>query len=120
MPSPWTICSQLTARSVRPKCLYPVRMSVPFDHILEPPRPPPDAVIEVMITSQGEIPLPKALRTHLGRPQSLHPAPCGGFCAHPVLSELEDLSAVADQTGKPGPAMSFDEMNRAKGRGARR
>jgi AbrB family looped-hinge helix DNA binding protein len=88
----------------------------------------PAAVIEATVTSKGQITLPSALRSRLGihtgsRIRFALP-PTGGFEAHPVLCELEDLWAVVDQAGKPGPvmtpAMTFDEMNRAKVRRASR
>lgn len=34
----------------------------------------------------------------------------------PVLLELEDLWAMADQAGKPKAVMTFEEMNAAKAR----
>ena len=89
------------------------------------------AVIEATVTSKGQITLPSALRSRLGihtgsRIRFTLP-PSGGFEAHPVLLELEDLWAAADQSGhagKPGPvmtpAMTFAEMNRAKVRRASR
>jgi len=40
--------------------------------------------------------------------------PAHGFEAHPVLLEMENLWLMLDQAGKPGPAMNFAEMNRAK------
>ncbi len=84
----------------------------------------PAAVIEATVTSKGQITLPSALRSRLGihtgsRIRFTLP-PGGGFEAHPVLLELEDLWAAADQAAKPAPVMSFDEMNRAKARSAGR
>jgi AbrB family looped-hinge helix DNA binding protein len=84
----------------------------------------PTAVIEATVTSKGQITLPRALRNRLGihtgsRIRFTLP-PSGGFEAHPVLCELEDLWAIADRAGKPGRVMSFDEMNRAKARRAGR
>jgi antitoxin PrlF len=86
-----------------------------------PRKSTPSAVIEATVTSKGQITLPRAVRTRLGirtgsRIRFTLP-PGGSFAAHPVLSELEDLWALADQpdqAGKPGPIMSFDEMNAAK------
>jgi antitoxin PrlF len=79
-------------------------------------------VIEATVTSKGQITLPRAVRSRLGietgsRIRFTLP-PGGGFEAHPVLLELEDLWAIADQGGKPRPVMSFDEMNAAKARGS--
>ena len=81
-------------------------------------------VIEATVTSKGQVTLPRAVRTRLGigtgsRIRFTLP-PGGGFAAHPVLSELEDLWAMADQTNKPGPIMSLEEMNATKTRRARR
>jgi antitoxin PrlF len=89
-----------------------------------PRKTTPAAVIEATVTSKGQITLPSALRSRLGihtgsRIRFTLP-PTGGFEAHPVLCELEDLWATADQAGKPAPIMSFDEMNRAKARRASR
>jgi len=83
-----------------------------------PRKSTPAAVIEATVTSKGQITLPKAVRTRLGirtgsRIRFTLP-PGGGFEAHPVLSELEDLWAAADQAGKPAPVMTFEEMNAAK------
>lgn len=80
----------------------------------------PAAVIEATVTSKGQVTLPRALRTRLGihtgsRIRFTLP-PGGGFEAHPVLCDLEDLWALADQGGKSGTVMSFDEMNAAKAR----
>ena len=88
------------------------------------PRNTPPAAIEATVTSKGQITLPQALRSRLGihtgsRIRFTLP-PGGGFEAHPVLCELEDLWAAADQAGEPGPVMTFDEMNQAKVRGAGR
>jgi len=88
------------------------------------------AAIEATVTSKGQITLPSALRSRLG----IHTgsrirftlAPTGGFEAHPVLGELEDLWAWADQPDQAGklrpamaPVMTFAEMNAAKARRAR-
>jgi len=78
------------------------------------------AAIEATVTSKGQITLPSALRSRLGihtgsRIRFTLPAG-GGFEAHPVLGELEDLWAIADQGSKPSRPMTFDEMNAAKAR----
>jgi antitoxin PrlF len=86
-----------------------------------PEKTAPPSVIEATVTSRGQITLPKAVRTRLGirtgsRIRFTLP-PGGSFEAHPVLCELEDLWALADepdQAGKPMPVMSFDEMNATK------
>ncbi|MGA7521047.1 MAG: AbrB/MazE/SpoVT family DNA-binding domain-containing protein [Acidobacteriaceae bacterium] len=86
------------------------------------------SVIEATVTSKGQVTLPKAVRTRLGirtgsRIRFTLP-PTGGFEAHPVLCELEDLWAMVDEAGpragKARPVMSFDEMNAAKARRAGR
>jgi antitoxin PrlF len=56
---------------------------------------------EATVTSKGQITLPKAVRDRLGiRAGSrirFTLLPGGGFAAHPVLGELEDLWTMADQ-----------------------
>jgi antitoxin PrlF len=89
-----------------------------------PPKSAPTAAIEATVTSKGQVTLPRVLRTRLGihtgsRIRFTLP-PGGGFEAYPVLVELEDLWEMADQGGKPGKFMSFDEMNAAKTRRAPR
>jgi AbrB family looped-hinge helix DNA binding protein len=80
----------------------------------------PTPTIEATVTSKGQITLPSALRSRLGIHTGIHIRftlpPSGGFEAHLVLCELEDLWAASDQAGKPGPVMTFREMNRAKAR----
>jgi antitoxin PrlF len=93
-------------------------------HPLMPRKSTPAAVIEATVTSKGQITLPRAVRTRLGirtgsRIRFTLPSG-GGFEAHPVVCELEDLWATADQAGKPGPLISFKEMNAAKVRKASR
>jgi AbrB family looped-hinge helix DNA binding protein len=88
-----------------------------------PRKPTPITVIEATVTSKGQITLPRSLRSRLGihtgsRIRFTLP-PSGGFEAHPLLLELEDLWEMADQAAKPA-VMSFDEMNRAKVRRASR
>ena len=84
------------------------------------PRKSAPASTEATVTSKGQITLPSALRSrldiHTGSRIRFTLPPGGGFEAHPVLTELEDLWAAVDQAGKPGPVMSFAEMNRAKAR----
>ena len=89
-----------------------------------PRRNAPPPAIEATVTSKGQITLPRALRSrldiHTGSRIRFTLPPGGGFEAHPVLSELDDLWAAADSAGKPGPVMTFDEKNRAKARRPRR
>jgi AbrB family looped-hinge helix DNA binding protein len=103
-----------------------------------PPKSEPGAVIEATVTSKGQVTLPRAVRARLGirtgsRIRFTLP-PGGGFEAHPVVRELEDLWAEADgagdraaevgsepgseRGGKRGSVLSFEEMNRAKARRA--
>ena len=92
-----------------------------------PPKNAPATVIEATVTSKGQITLPRAVRSRLGihtgsRIRFTLP-PTGGFEAHPVLCELEELWASADQPNQVGrlrPAMTFAEMNAAKARRAGR
>jgi antitoxin PrlF len=87
-----------------------------------PPKGNPAAAIEATVTSKGQVTLPRALRSRLG----IHTgsrirftlSPGGGCAVHPVLLELEDLWALADQSDGPRPVMSFEEMNAAKTRRA--
>jgi AbrB family looped-hinge helix DNA binding protein len=89
-----------------------------------PRRPSQSPAIEATVTSKGKVTLPRALRSrldiHTGSRIRFTLPPGGGFEAHPVLSEVEDLWAAADSAGKPGPVMTFAEMNRAKARRASR
>lgn len=80
--------------------------------------------VEATVTSKGQITLPKAVRTHLGlrtgsRIRFTLP-PDGGFEAHPVLYDLEDLWKLADAASESAPvfrpALTFEEMNQAKAR----
>jgi antitoxin PrlF len=97
-----------------------------------PPKSAPAAVIEATVTSKGQVTLPRAVRARLGirtgsRIRFTLP-PGGGFEAHPVVQELEDLWAEADRAAdraadpgskrgsKRGSVLSFEEMNRAKAR----
>jgi antitoxin PrlF len=97
-----------------------------------PPKSAPAAVIEATVTSKGQVTLPRAVRARLGirtgsRIRFTLP-PGGGFEAHPVVRELEDLWAELDRAaepgskrgGKRGSVLSFEEMNRAKARRAGR
>ena len=80
----------------------------------------PTAAPEATVTSKGQITLPKALRSklgiHTGTRIRFSLSAHGGFQAHKVLYDLEDLWKAADQGGKPSRVMSFEEMNQAKAR----
>lgn len=76
--------------------------------------------VEATVTSKGQITLPKELRKRLGiqsgsRVRFNIPV-SGPVQVERVLYDLEDLWRMADECGKPGPAMSFEEMNEAKAR----
>ena len=89
-----------------------------------PDKPKPAAIIETTVTSRRQITLPSAVHSRLGihtgsRIRFTSP-PGGGFEAHPVLLELEDLWRMADQAGKSGRVVTAAEMNVAKARKPRR
>lgn len=76
--------------------------------------------VEATVTSKGQVTLPKELRKRLGiqtgsRIRFNIPAQ-GPVQIERVLYDLEDLWRMADEGGKPGPVMSFEEMNEAKAR----
>jgi hypothetical protein len=48
------------------------------------------------------------------------PTPAATPKAHSDPIDLEDLWVLADKDGKPGPVLTFDEMNAAKARNAER
>jgi AbrB family looped-hinge helix DNA binding protein len=80
----------------------------------------PSTTVEATVTSKGQITLPKELRKRLGietgsRVRFNIPA-SGPVHVEPVLYDLEDLWRMADEGGKVGPVMSFEEMNEAKAR----
>jgi antitoxin PrlF len=77
--------------------------------------------VEATVTSKGQITLPRELRKRLGvqrgsRIRFSIPA-TGSIKVEPVLYDLEDLWRIADQGGKPGNAMTFEEMDTAKSGG---
>jgi antitoxin PrlF len=82
----------------------------------------PATSIEATVSSKGQVTLPKALRDHLGiRTGSrirFSLASHGAFQAHPVIYELEDLWRLADEGGKSGKVMTFEQMDEAKARRA--
>lgn len=80
----------------------------------------PSTTVEATVTSKGQVTLPKELRKRLGiqtgsRIRFNIPAK-GPVQVERVLYDLEDLWRMADEGGKPGPVMSFEEMNEAKAR----
>ena len=74
--------------------------------------------IEATVTSKGQVTLPKELRKHLGLQKGskirFSIPPSGAARVEPVLYELEDLWAIADQGDRSGPIMTFEEMDAAK------
>jgi AbrB family looped-hinge helix DNA binding protein len=78
------------------------------------------AAVEATVTSKGQITLPKPIRERLGiqtgsRIRFLIDAR-GHFRGEPVLYDLEDLWAMADQAPRPRRTMTTDQMNAAKAR----
>jgi AbrB family looped-hinge helix DNA binding protein len=69
--------------------------------------------LSATVSSRGRITLPRAVRARLGiRVGSrirFTLAPGGGFAAHLVLYELEDLWAMADQFNRSGQACRGSE-----------
>jgi AbrB family looped-hinge helix DNA binding protein len=81
------------------------------------PRP---AALEATVTSKGQITLPKRLRERLGLKRGSRIRFCvdaqGRLQGEPILYDLEDLWAMADQARRPKRAMTGDEMDAAKAR----
>ena len=80
----------------------------------------PATAVEATVSSKGQVTLPKALRDYLGIQTGsrirFSLTRNGGFQASQVHYELEDIWKIADQGGKPGSVMPFEEMNDAKKR----
>jgi AbrB family looped-hinge helix DNA binding protein len=78
------------------------------------------ATVEATVSSKGQVTLPKELRHRLGIQRGsrirFSIPESGSVKVEPVLYELEDLWKMADQRGKPGSVMTFEEMNAAKSR----
>lgn len=77
------------------------------------------AADEATVTSKGQITLPKRLRERLGLKQGSRirfRLADGGLRGDPVLYDLEDLWALADEGRKPKRAMSSGQMEAAKAR----
>jgi AbrB family looped-hinge helix DNA binding protein len=79
----------------------------------------PDA-IEATVTSKGQITLPKMLRERLGLKRGsrirFRLDARGRLQGEPVLHDLEDLWAIADEARRPKRAMTSAEMDAAKAR----
>ena len=78
------------------------------------------AAVESTVTSKGQITLPKPIRERLGiqtgsRIRFLVDAR-GRLQGEPVLYDLEDLWAMADQGPRPKRTMTTEQMNTAKTR----
>jgi antitoxin PrlF len=83
-------------------------------------RPDRITAVEATVTSKGQITLPRSIRERLGiqtgsRIRFLLDAR-GGFQGEPVLYDLEDLWAMADQGPRPRRVMTAEAMNVAKTR----
>jgi len=76
--------------------------------------------VEATVTSKGQVTLPRELRKRLGIQRGsrirFSIAASGAVKVEPVLYDLEDLWKMADEGGKTGGAMSFEEMDAAKAR----
>ena len=76
--------------------------------------------IEGTVSSKGQVTLPKALRDHLGILTGCRIrfslTGHGGFQCEPVLYDLADVWAKADQGPGPVDVMSFKQMDEAKAR----
>lgn len=75
-------------------------------------------VLEATVTSKGQITLPKPLRVRLGLKKGsrirFRVAARGRFQGEPVVFDLEDLWAMADQGRRPRRVMTAREMDAAK------
>jgi AbrB family looped-hinge helix DNA binding protein len=74
--------------------------------------------LEATVTSKGQITLPKRLRDRMGLKRGsrirFRVDAQGRLQGDPVLHDLEDLWAMADQASRPRRAMTRDEMDTAK------
>jgi antitoxin PrlF len=78
------------------------------------------AAVEATVTSKGQITLPKPIRQRLGiqtgtRIRFLVDTQ-GNLQGQPILHDLEDLWAMADQGPRPKRTMTTAQMNTAKAR----
>ncbi len=78
------------------------------------------STLEATVTSKGQITLPKALRERLGLRRGsrirFQLDALGRLQGEPVLHDLEDLWALADQPHRPKRALTSEEMDKAKAR----
>jgi antitoxin PrlF len=77
------------------------------------------------MTSKGQLTVPKAVREALGLQEGSEvrfeaDPGTGKTMLEPIRYTLEDLWGFADETLRPKSSMSFEDMNRAKVRGASR
>ena len=79
---------------------------------------PHSAALEATVTSKGQITLPKSLRERMGLKRGsrirFRVDADGGLRGDPILYDLEDLWAMADQGRRPKRAMSSGQMDAAK------
>ncbi|MGO8758401.1 MAG: AbrB/MazE/SpoVT family DNA-binding domain-containing protein [Terracidiphilus sp.] len=78
----------------------------------------PATTVDATVTSKGQVTLPKELRKRLGvqkgsRIRFSIPV-SGAVHVEPILYDVEDLWRMADEGGRPGRAMTFEQMDRAK------
>ena len=76
--------------------------------------------VDATVSSKGQVTLPRELRKRLGiqrgsRIRFSIPV-SGAVKVEPVLFDLEDLWKMADQAGRAGAPMTFEEMDAAKAR----
>ena len=81
---------------------------------------PHPAALEATVKSKGQITLPKLLRERLGLKRGsrirFRVDARGHLQGEPLLHDLEDLWAMADQGRRPRRATTSDEMDAAKAR----
>lgn len=74
--------------------------------------------LEATVTSKGQITLPKVLRDRLGLRRGsrirFRLDSRGRLQGEPVLHDLEDLWALADQGQRPKKPMTVEDLNAAK------
>ena len=84
----------------------------------------PAAAVEAIVSSKGQVTLPKTVRSRLGIQTGsrvrFSSMPGGGFQTDKVLHDLEDLWSMMDElaknAGKAKGAMTLAQMNEAKAR----